>query len=75
MSDHRTKDWCEKHNWCFRHKSPRTRFWCPECIDEYETRVATLEAALDDAILAIEHAAHPVASQWLPKLRKVRGNP
>ena len=36
-------------------------------------RITELEGALSDAIGAIEHAAHPVASQWLPLLRKKLG--
>lgn len=43
-----------------------------EFAQEAARRIQALEAALDDGISAVEHAAHPVASQWLPKLRKVR---
>jgi transcriptional regulator with XRE-family HTH domain len=50
---------------------------CPGCtgrvLDEnmrLRARIKALEGALEDAIGAIEHAAHPVASQWLPSLKK-----
>ena len=54
---------------------------CPQCavlgreatstaLCEALDRIKVLEGALEDAIGAIRHAAHPVASQWLPSLEK-----
>lgn len=37
---------------------------------KYLGRIKTLEDALGDAIGAIRHADHPVASQWIPNLTK-----
>jgi hypothetical protein len=39
-------------------------------LDEAHARIEVLEGALEDAIGAIRHAAHPVASQWIPNLEK-----
>jgi hypothetical protein len=42
--------------------------------EELKARIRELEGALSDAVGAIRHADHPVASQWLPLLeRKLRG--
>lgn len=39
-------------------------------LNEALARIRVLEDALQDAIGAIRHAGHPVASQWLPSLEK-----